>query len=280
LAIYLGVYDKLLHSIGNIFKEFKSSVKFLIPIFLGIGLSVVGLAKIFSILIEWNSFIVLFFFIGLILGGVKDIYKTASKSKLTPASIIAFIIAFGIIIVMVIIEKTGNPTGIDYISITIPNLLIVFLVGMAASMTMIVPGVSGSALLLVLGFYTAIVSNVVGNILDFSNLVYNIQILIPFALGAAFGIILFSRVIEHCIKKYTSTTFYAILGFILASCIAIFFEIRDPSTAIDFTDQVPIYGNIFNYIGNNLLVFFGGIVTLILGFISTRLLSNIELKRK
>lgn len=278
LAIYLGVYEKLLHSLGNIFKEFKKSLSFLIPLFLGIGISIVALAKLFSILIEWNSFIILLFFIGLILGGVKHIYKTASTKKLNLGSILSFLISFTLIILLIVFEKTKTSAGIDYITINFTNLVLVFLLGMAASMTMIVPGISGSALLLVLGFYTAIVSNVVGNIFDFSSIVYNLQIIIPFALGAAFGIILFSRVIEYFLKNYKSQTYYAILGFILASCVAIFFEIRDPSTSVDYSTQIPIFKDLWGYISQNIWAVLAGIVSLALGIIATKYMSKLELK--
>ena len=278
LAIYLGVYEKLLHSIGNVFKEFKKSIKFLLPIFLGIGISVVLLAKLFSILIEWNSFVVLLFFIGLIIGGVKPIYKKASIDKMTPSSWASLLISFSIIILLVVFEKTGQSTGIDYITINFKNILLIFFIGMAASMTMIVPGISGSALLLVLGYYTAIVSNVVGNIFDFSNILYNLEVIIPFALGAAVGIILFSKVIEYCFKRYQSQSYYAVLGFILASCIAIFFEIKDPSTAASFEFQIPVYKDIFGYISNNIISLFGGLTAGVTGFFLTKLLIRKERK--
>ncbi|MCK4551399.1 MAG: DUF368 domain-containing protein [Tenericutes bacterium] len=280
LAIYLGVYEKLLHSIGNIFKEFKKSIKFLFPVFLGIGISVILLAKLFSILIEWNSFIVLLFFIGLIIGGVKPIYKKASTNKLTLSSSLSFLISFSLIILLVVFEKTGEATGIDYININFKNLLLVFFIGMAASMTMIVPGISGSALLLVLGYYTAIVSNVVGNIFDFSSILYNLEVIIPFTLGAAVSIILFSKIIEYCFKRFHSQSYYAVLGFILASCIAIFFEIKDPSTAASFEFQIPVYKDIFGYISNNIFSLLGGLFAGVTGYFLTKLLIRKEQKLK
>lgn len=269
LAVYLGIYDKLLHAIGNIFKEFKKSVTFLLPVFIGVAISVILIAKLFSILLNWNSFIILLFFIGLMLGGLKDIHKNTEQAKPKLSSIISFVIAFALVLLLVIFEKTGGGSNISFIEITIPNLIIVFLVGMAASMTMIIPGISGSALLLVLGYYTVIVSNIIGNILDFSNLLYNVQVLIPFLLGAGVGIILFSRVIEFSLKKFKAQSYYAILGFIIASCLAIFFEIKDQSSATLIENQTPIYMNLFNYLGANLFTVFFGIISLSLGFITT-----------
>lgn len=278
LAIYLGVYKKLLHSIGNVFKEFKESMKFLIPIFLGIGISVVLLAKLFGLLLEWNSFVVFGFFIGLILGGVKQIYQEANKEKLNIASVISFSISFLLIILLIVFGKIRTTSGVEHIDISFGNIILVFFLGAIASMTMIVPGISGSALLIVLGFYTAIVSNVVGDIFNFSNFLYNIEILIPFALGAAFGIIAISRFIEYVLLHFKSSTYYAILGFILASVVAMFFEIRDPSTAANFTNQTPIYRHVFQYLGNNWWVLLVGIVTFVAGFITSKQLSKIELK--
>lgn len=280
LAVYLGVYDKFLHSIGNIFKEFKKSVTFLLPIFIGIGISVVSLAYLFGLLLDWNSFIVLLFFIGLMIGGVKGLYKTSGQKKPDIASLVSFIVAFLVVILLVLFEKTGNSSAISSIEITLPNLIIVFLVGMAASMTMIVPGISGSALLLVLGYYTAIVSNVVGNILDFSSFLYNIEVLAPFLLGAAVGVILFSRVIEYCLNNFKAQSYYAIIGFILASCIAVFFEIRDPSTANVLENQAPIYQDLFAFLGKNIWTVLGGLVSFVSGFLTSKLLTKSELNTK
>jgi putative membrane protein len=278
LAIYLGIYEKLLHSIGHIFSEFKKSLQFLIPLFIGIGVSIVALAKLLGYLIDLNSFMVLFFFMGLLVGGVKDIYGQANPHNETPhtSSIVAGIISFSLIILLIVFGKLGHPTGISTIDITFSNVVLLVLLGMAASMTMIVPGVSGSALLIVLGYYTAIVTNVIGNILDFSLFGYNVQILIPFALGAAIGIILFSKVIEYALKNYTKQTYFAILGFIIGSVIAIFFEIKNPSSGATHDLQTPIYDDLGNYLASNTLSVVGGIVLFIVGFVLSRQLTKLK----
>jgi len=280
LALYLGIYEKLVHSIGNIFREFKKSLSFLIPVFLGIGISVIALAKLFDILLTWNSFVVIGFFIGLILGGIKQIYREACQKKPSISGILSFSIAFTIVILLVIFDKLKSSPGIEYIDISVTNLILVFFLGMAASITMIVPGVSGSALLMVLGFYTAIVSNVAGNILDFSNIVYNLEIIIPFGLGAAAGIIIFSRLIEYVLKNFKTQAYLAILGFVIASCIAIFFEIRDPASALTYTEQAPIFNNLFSYLSDNVLTVLLGLALGVAGFFSTKYLSRLEIKKE
>jgi putative membrane protein len=276
LAIYLGVYQKLLDSISNVFSDFKNSVKFLIPVFLGIAISVISLAKLFSILLNWNSFIVLFFFLGLILGGIKYIYQKANVKKITLSTGIAFFLSFALLIFIIIIDKTKVGVGIDYFDFSFWTYLLIFSLGMISAITMIVPGISGSAVLLVLGFYTAIVSNVVGNILDFSSLAYNLQVIIPFALGALAGIMLFSKLISISLSKFPKETYFAILGFIIASLIGVFLEIKDPSTASSFSEQVPIYENLLIFIGDNIFSVAGGIIALVVGMFGSKYLIKME----
>lgn len=277
LAVYLGVYQKMLDAISDIFKDFKNSVKFLFPIFLGIGLSVVLLAKLFSILLDWNSFIVLFFFIGLLLGGIKSIYNKCEMNKINVVKITSFILAFAVLILLVFLEKSNTGTGIAYFDFNIMTYLLLIALGMIGSMTMIVPGISGSAVLLVLGFYTAIVSNVIGNIFEFSDIVYNLQVIVPFALGALIGVIIFSKVISYLLRKYPQATYMAILGFILASVIGVFLEIKDPATAESFTDQLPVYEKLLVYISDNIWSVAGGLIALAVGYIGSRFLTRFEL---
>jgi putative membrane protein len=275
----MGIYEKLLHAIGNIFTEMRKSLEFLIPVFLGMGISVISLAKLFGYLIDINSFIVLLFFMGLLVGGTKAIYQkgTETDPKLDLKAIIPALISFTIIILLIVFGKLGDTNGIASIDINFFNVILLFFLGMAASMTMIVPGISGSALLIVLGYYTLIVTNVVGNILDFSNLGYHISVVIPFGLGAAAGIILFSKVIEYALKNFTKQTYFAILGFILGSVIAIFFEIKDPATGATHDLQTPIYQNLLMYLGDHVLTLIFGIILFAIGFVVAMYLGKYEI---
>ncbi|MDY0317217.1 MAG: DUF368 domain-containing protein [Candidatus Izemoplasmatales bacterium] len=276
LAIYLGVYQGILDSIDNLFKQFKKSVLYLLPILIGVALSVVLLAKLVSILLDWNSFIVLFFFIGLILGGIKFVYKRAEITKLDPSLIISFLVSFGLLILIIILDKTSSNPGIDYFSFSFWTYLLIFALGAIASITMIVPGISGSAVLLVLGYYTAIVSNVVGNIFDFGSIGYNLQVVIPFGLGAIVGILVFSKVINFSLKKYPKQTYFAILGFILASVVGVLLEIKDQTTASLFSDQISIFNDLLNYLGDNIFTVAGGLIALAIGYLTSKFLTQIE----
>ncbi|HKL47970.1 MAG TPA: DUF368 domain-containing protein [Candidatus Izemoplasmatales bacterium] len=278
LAIYLGIYKKLLDAIGDIFKHFKESMKFLIPFGIGVVLSVLGLAKLFGILIEWNSFIVLMFFIGLLAGGIAQIARKANIRHNNLTSIISFLLAFGLLLTMIIFDKTRVSEGINDFDMNFRDYILIIGLGIISATTMIVPGISGSAMLMVLGFYTAIVSNVIGNVFDFSNFSYNFQVIVLFAIGIAIGIIGFSKLISYLLERYSKQTYMAILGFVLASIIGVFLEIKDPASGATYENQTPIFNHLWMYLSTHIWTVTIGIILAITGFICTKYLSRIELK--
>lgn len=278
LAIYLNIYKKLLDSIGNIFTDFKNSMKFLIPFGIGVVLSVLGLAKLFAILIEWNSFIVLLFFIGLLLGGIKHIYLKANVKELDMSVVLSALISFGLLMTIIVIDKTRATQGVEYFDLVFSDYMIILGLGIISATTMIVPGISGSAMLMVLGFYTAIVSNVIGNILDFSSFTYNLQVVIFFGVGILIGIIGFSKIISYLLERFPKQTYFSILGFIIASVIGVFLEIKDPATSASYEQQVPIYKDLWAYVSNHPWTMIIGFALLVLGFITSKYLTRFERK--
>ena len=276
LAIYLGVYDKLIYSITHVFKEFKKSFFFLLPIGIGLFFSIILFAKLLGLLIALNSVITLSFFIGLLLGGIPSLYEKIKDKKKSISSIISFTVSF-VIVLLLLIGKLGNVSAtIQRFDIQIATYLLIFALGFLSAATMIVPGVSGSALLITLGFYTAIVTNVVGNILDFSQFIYNIQVVIPFGLGAVVGIFLVSKFIEFSMKKFFVQTYSAIIGFILSSAIVIIFEMKDQTSAAIYENQLPVYQNILGYFQNNVLSVIFGILAIVVGFFIAQKLVKID----
>lgn len=276
MAIYLGVYDKLIYSITHIFKEFKKSIVFLFPLFIGLFLSIVLLAKLLGWLISLNSVITLSFFIGLLLGGIPSLYEKIKNSHKGISSIISFSVSF-IIVIFLLIGKMFNDTSVfNSFDFSVGIYLLIFVLGLLSASTMIIPGVSGSALLITLGFYTAIVTDVIGNIFDFSLLGYNLQVLIPFGLGAVVGVFLISKGIEISLKKFFVQTYSAIIGFIISSSIVIFFEMADQNSALDFKNQIPVYKDIFSYIQGNIFSVVFGIIAIVVGYFAAQKLVKFD----
>ncbi len=272
LAIYLGVYDKMLHAITHVFKEFKKSFTYLLPILIGLAASIVLLAKLLGWLIDLNSYVTLLFFVGLLIGGTPSLYAKIKGEKITTSGFLAFAAALGVVLLILIGKLVNKTDPVGIFEFSLMTYLLIFALGFVSAATMVIPGVSGSALLITLGFYTAIVTNVVGNILDFSRLAYHMQVIIPFGMGALCGIFLISKAIEISLKKYPVQTYMGIIGFIVGSVIAILFEIKDPASAPLFSDQSPIYLDLWNFLSNNVFSMILGLVSLITGiFLATKL---------
>ncbi|MDD3112832.1 MAG: DUF368 domain-containing protein [Candidatus Izemoplasmatales bacterium] len=276
LAVYLGVYDQILHAIGHIHREFKASVQLLLPILVGVAFSIVVTAKLIGWLLDWNSFITLFFFMGLISGGIASLVKKLGTSPIKIRTLIPGLIAFVALTAFIIFTFLQENSGIDTFEINAGHFFLILLIGMVSAMTMVVPGISGSALLMALGVYTAIMTNVVGNIFDFSLFGYHLFVLIPFGIGVLIGIFLCSKLIEYLLKRFPSSTYAAIIGLVVASIIGIFLEIRNPASSALFSDQTPIFHDFFGYVSTHLVPTIIGIVVLAIGCFIARLFVRLE----
>lgn len=235
MAVSFGIYDKILSSISNIFKDFKKSFKTLLPIGIGMAIGIVGFSFIITILLKNQPFITASSFTGLILGGLpmifaslKDGWKTDNKKSL-PVNVIVFIIFTAIAIILPFING-GEDTGV-LLTADIKTMVIVFFMGLIAAAAMVIPGVSGSLVLMILGYYFGILASVKNFIsalkdLNISAMLEECKILIPFALGCLVGIIFISKLIEWLFNHFISATYCGILGLILASPIAVFYKVQ------------------------------------------------------
>ena len=247
LAITLGIYEELIGTISHLFSNLKKNLSFVIPIGIGAVLSILTMSKLINYSLEKFPIPTTLFFIGLIVGGIPLIYKKIEKTKFKVSNISAFLITFFSIIVLTFLK---NGLGEVNLSTLNPGLmLLIFIVGIIAAATMVIPGISGSFVLMLLGFYKPIL-NTISNITDFSILSHNIMILAPFGIGIIIGIILIAKLIEYLLKKHEIITYYAILGFILSSIISLFvglFEYSFDIYQILVGTLLFIIGNIVGY---------------------------------
>lgn len=218
LAITMGIYEELIDIISHFKKNIKKIGTFLVPIAIGAILSIILMSKVISSCLHNFPVPTTIFFIGLIIGGIPLLTKKIKHTKIKTSNIFIFLITFTLVIVMLFLKTSGK--SVDLSNVNMINIIILFIVGVIASATMIIPGVSGSFILMLLGFYEPIV-NIVGNITDFSKIGYNLSILVPFGLGVLIGIVLVARLIEFLLDKYEVATYYGILGFIASSIITL-----------------------------------------------------------
>ena len=218
MAVSMGIYEKLVDVIGNFFHDFKKNfVKnmiFLIPLGLGAAFAIIAFSKLILFLLEDYAMQTQFAFIGLILGSMPFILKKSTEKGFKKSYIIPGIITFAIGVTLAVLQLmgvTGNP--VESFDINFVNIIILFVYGFISAASMIVPGISGSFILLLLGAYTAIMTAI-------STL--NILVLIPFALGVALGIIACSKLIDYLLHKFYGYTYFAIIGFVIGSVPAIY----------------------------------------------------------
>ncbi len=218
LMITLGLYEEVINTISHFFRNFKKNLKFIIPLGIGMVLSILLLSKVISVCLEKYPFPTTLFFVGLIIGGIPLLWNKSKAAKGKWSNWLVFIITFGIVLTFAFL-KSGDSI-IDLNSLTPFGYIMLFIIGMISAATMVIPGISGSFVLMLLGYYEPIV-NTIKDLTNFSNLSHNILILAPFGIGIVVGIVLVAKLIEYLLKKYPIKTYYGVLGFVLASLVAI-----------------------------------------------------------
>ncbi len=235
MAVSFGIYDKIISSVTNLFKDFKNSVKTLFPIAVGVVIGVVAFTFIIPFLLETQPFCTAAAFTGLIVGGIPMIVKSLKESgekdshKSIPVNVIVFILLFVISLVMPFMN--GDAESGILLTADVGTMIKVFFLGIIAAATMVIPGVSGSLVLMVLGYYFGIITAVKNFILglkslDWGMMLDNGLVLAPFALGCILGIFFISKLIEWLFGHFPTATFSGILGLIVTSPVSIFYKVH------------------------------------------------------
>lgn len=225
MAVSMGIYDRMIHCVTHLFKEFKESMKFLIPIFLGIGIALVGLSFIIEPAFAYFPLQTNCLFIGLIVGGLPAVWQKVKGKGIRISYIVPFVLFFAVVVGMAAIgEKEGTAADLSF---SVWSVIKLFAVGIIASATMVIPGVSGSMMMLLLGYYNPIVAAIKNFVtalaaFDMAGILEGCGILVPMGLGIVVGIFAIAKVIEIIFEKFPIQAFWAIIGLIVASPIAIF----------------------------------------------------------
>lgn len=211
IALLLGIYEELIHTISSLnfeqilylrkngFKSFWSKINggFLFSLLLGIGVSLISFVKISAILLDKYPLFVWSFFLGLIIATVYVIYKLIEKLNFR-----------NILFVLISIMATLLLSSFSTVEINNIGLLYILFCGIIASSAMILPGISGSLILVILGVYTFLI-NALNNL--------DILIIIAFILGAIIGLLGFSRVLKYLFNNYRNITYSIMLGLVIGS---------------------------------------------------------------
>lgn len=224
MAVSMGIYDRIIHAVTHLFSEFKQSMKVLIPIGIGIVLAIVAGARIIEYMFENIPFQTNLLFIGLILGGLPAMGKKVKGNRIKVSYILAFLLFFVLVVGCASLE--GNSGTAAELSFSFINVFKLLGIGVIASATMVIPGVSGSMVLMILGYYEPVlgmVNQFVDHLKEFDlqGLIGDCGVLIPFGIGVVVGIFVIAKLIEIVFEKWPLLAYWAIIGLIVASPVAI-----------------------------------------------------------
>lgn len=241
MAVIMGIFDRLINAVGSFFKDPKKSLLTIIPIGIGALLGILIFIKpILYMLDEKNGLkeATVFLFMGAVIGGIPSVFRETTMGKrrnVQGKSIFLFLIGAAIVLGISLLPKGTFSVDTDN---GFMNAVIFALSGIISSMALVLPGISGSYILLLLGLYETVMKAI-----DSRNIIK----LIPFAIGVLLGIILVAKLLQYLLKKYREGTFTVILGFIVASLVELYPGFPGDIKGIVFT----------------VIFFFGGLIAIL-----------------
>ena len=249
IAVVFGIYEELMNALSNFIKDKEKRISyiiFLVIVFAGALLSILSLSKALGWAFDNYELMTVYFFMGLILGSIPVVIKTHDEMRINPARISSAIIGL-LIVVLLAIYQHGNTThsqSFNYTQYNAWDYLYFAFCGMIAASAMIIPGLSGSFILLLLGVYRTILDSISG-ITDLilekgfsEEIKIRIILILSVGLGVVVGILGFARVMSWALKKHPAITMYFILGLLIGSIYQIYpgfqFNINGVGAVITF----------------------------------------------
>jgi len=216
-CVALGLYEKLVNSILHFFKNIKENIRFLFPILIGVFAGVFILGNILKIVYDKFYVETCFCFMGLILGSLKLVYKQANVNKFSFLHVLVLLLTFSFGLYLICLETTFISNTVSFSN---PYLI---LCGIIMSAGIVVPGVSKTVILMLLGLYEIYLSAITS---------LNFAILIPLGIGLVIGGLILLVIMQFLFTNFKSYTYFAIIGFVLSSIFVIYPGFSFDSTGI------------------------------------------------
>lgn len=215
LAISLGVYEKSIEAISSFFKNPIKNFKYLFSLFIGIFLAIVLVSRLILYFINFYYLPTMLLFIGLIVGGIINLLKKIEIKKMNLFHFLIIMFSFLIVVFLYFKNDTSN------ITLFKNNFISFFIIGFIDAFTMIVPGISGTAIMMILNCYDNLL-NLISSLTSINNIIINFKLLFPYLLGIALTIILLSKLINYLIKTNQNLIYSFIIGLSLSSILVLF----------------------------------------------------------
>lgn len=222
LALMLGIYEDTIESVAGIRKHFKDSILFLIPLAIGALLGYLALVKLVSLGLTYIPIPTITLFVGFIIGGLPSIFRNVKGAKINVPNVLCLVIAFVLAAGLgVLSQNLGLSVKIEDVNIW--SYILILVGGILAAFALVVPGISGSAVLLALGLYELVVIVSIPNVIKF-NFANYLPITLVFAVGALIGLLCITKLMKFLLKNHTIPTFFAIIGFIIGSIFSVYYN--------------------------------------------------------
>lgn len=228
IAVLFNVYDKLICAISDLRRDFKNSFFYLLPIVLG---ALVGLAAMYFPLkyaIEYAPMPTILLFAGLMVGSFPKLFKDTYKNGVKWTDIFAVILPVIFVVGICFIPSLGQADLTP--DMPVWGYFVLIAIGAVASCALVVPGVSGSLLLLILGYYRPVLDSVSALTTNFG---HSLLVLALFAVGLVVGFFTIAKLMKFLMKKFPRGTGWAILGFVFGSIPAIFLTEEFTTAPVD-----------------------------------------------
>ncbi len=252
IAVVLRVFDEMIDAINNFYRrDFIKHMKFLIPLFLGALIGIGAFSKIIKFSLEGFSLPTSMFFVGLVVGSIPLIYAKAKEKGIKPKYYIAAFIGFAVVVVFSLLKEPESAG--TTVAMSAGSFIKLLCCGILASSAMVIPGISGSFVMVLLGIYTKVIT-AVSDMIDqvgifvssistdgFFKAAYSLItsqaffVIAAVGIGVVLGIVIISKIIEILLEKAYSYTYFAILGLIFGSIFSIF---KDPITYQSYSNGI------------------------------------------
>ncbi len=214
LAISLGIYEDSIKAINNIIKNPIKSILYLTPIGIGLLIAIVIFSKLILYLLDIFYLPTMLLFIGLILGGIPSLVKNVNN-KVNIKHLLIILFSFSLVFIISILGK--------YNIINNENFITFFMIGIIDAATMVIPGISGTAVMMLLGCYNTLL-NFLSNLISIEAILSNFNNVLGYSLGIVLCVLLLSKVMTYLFDKKKEYMYCGILGFTLSSVLSLFFE--------------------------------------------------------
>lgn len=204
-AILLGIYDQLISAVGSVFKTPRKSILTLLPFGVGGGIGILLFAKLLLKLTTLYEMPMMYLFLGAIVGSLPMLFRKTGAKRFSFSQVLFVLLGLILVILTDMLPKGAFEANAGA---GIAGYLLIIAAGIITAVALVLPGISVSYMLLVLGVYDPMLKAL--NSYDFA-------FLIPLALSVAIGVLATTKVLETAMRKYPEATFLVIIGFVLGS---------------------------------------------------------------